>query len=374
MFFEKNNSGHNAIKVLVAPLDWGLGHATRCIPIIYRLLNNGVTVFIAADGAIKELLQKELPQVVFLPLPGYKIRYSRTRGGLPFTLLLQLPKLLRTIYKEHQWLKTACKTYGFNAVISDNRPGLYNSKVHSIYITHQLTIKTGNRITQRLVQKMHYWFINKYDQCWVPDNETANSLAGDLSHPKQKPGIPVVYTGALSRFEKKEIQKKYDLLILLSGPEPQRTIFENMLLQQITALQKKILFIRGLPGNIQPLANTRTCVEMHNHLNAAALNTAIQQSEQVICRSGYTTVMDLMTLQAKAVVVPTPGQTEQEYLGLYLDEKKLCCCIPQHKFTLIKALEQAAAFPYTAPVMENTQYKICVDKLTALLQQQKANS
>lgn len=374
MFFEKNNRDSGTIKVLVAPLDWGLGHATRCIPIIYKLLNSGVTVFIAADGTIKSLLQKELPQVVFLPLPGYKIQYSRRAGGLAFKLLLQLPKLLTAVYKEHQWLKTVRKIHGIDAVISDNRLGLYNKNLHCIYITHQLTIKGGTRFTEWLAQKLHYRFINKYNECWVPDSETEPSLAGELSHPRQLPTISVKYTGPLSRFEKKDTAKKYDLLVLLSGPEPQRTIFENMLLKQIVSCGKKVLFVRGLPGNTTSLNYTCAGIEIHNHLDAGALNTAILQSGLVICRSGYTTVMDLITLQQKAILVPTPGQTEQEYLGTYLSNIKLFYSTGQTGFLLHKALEAAALFPYLLPVTENVLYKNIVDCFVETLKRKKISS
>lgn len=374
MFFEKNNSGNNTIKVLVAPLDWGLGHATRCIPIIYRLLNNGVTVFIAADGAIKNLLQKELPQVVFLPLPGYKMQYSRRPGLLAFKLILQFPKLLRAVYKEHKWLKTACKTYGFDAVISDNRLGLYHKTVPCIYITHQLYIKTGNRLSEWLAQKIHYRFINKYSGCWVPDNENENSLAGELSHPKKRPKVPVVYIGPLSRFEKKERVKRYDVMVLLSGPEPQRSIFENIVLKQLSSGSKRILLVRGLPGNSSLLNSAYPGIEIHNHLDAASLNTAILQSELVICRSGYTTVMDLVTLQQKAVLVPTPGQTEQEYLGTFLNSKKLFYSTGQTGFLIEKTIDNAATFPFTGMETENTFYQNTVDRFIESLNQKNTNS
>lgn len=373
MFFEKNNGANDGPRVLVAPLDWGLGHATRCIPIIYSLLNNGATVFLAADGPIKNLLEKELPQVVILPLPGYKMQYSRRAGWLPFKLLLQFPKLLFAVYNENRWLKKACKTYRFDGIISDNRPGLYHKSVPCVYITHQLTIKTGNRFTEWLAQKIHYFFINKYSQCWVPDNENENILAGDLSHPKLRPATPVNYIGPLSRFEKKETDKKYSLLVLLSGPEPQRTIFEEMLIKQLAQFNKKVLLVRGLPGKNDSLPAKANTLEIHNHLDAAALNNAILQSELVLCRSGYTTIMDLVALQQKAVLVPTPGQTEQEYLGDYLSGKQIFYCLPQHEFLLEKALDNANHFQFSHINAGQILYKKATGDFIKLLKE-KTNS
>ena len=214
--------------MLVAPLDWGLGHATRCIPIIRELLEQGCEVTIGSGPAAQKILQEEFPDLRFLPLLGYNVHYSRYRSFLPLVLLLQIPKLIFRVYFENRWLKKAIATYGFNAVISDNRPGLYHPGVKSVYITHQLCIKTGNRFTQWLAQKIHYRFIHRFSECWVPDLAGDLNLAGDLSHPLIMPRVPVKYLGPLSRFEKKGAEKKYDLAILLSGPEPQRTLFENL--------------------------------------------------------------------------------------------------------------------------------------------------
>lgn len=356
MFLKKNNGFGYSPKVLVAPLDWGLGHATRCIPIIHHLLNNGATVVVAAEGAVKSLLQQEFPEMEFLHLPGYKIRYNK-EGWLGFTLLWQLPKLTKAIFNEHKWLKTVLKQQAFDAVISDNRLGLYNNNINCIYITHQLTIKTGNRFTEWLAQKIHYWFINKYSECWVPDVFSDTNLAGYLSHPKKMPAVVVNYLGVLSRFEKKTVEKKYDLLFLLSGPEPQRTVLENLIVKQLHQLTGNILLVRGLPGKTDALQLSNKNIEVHNHLNATDLNTAFLQSKIIVCRSGYTTIMDLTALQQKAILIPTPGQTEQEYLSRYLFEKKFFYSAAQKNFIVTDALKAAASFPYNVTVTVDGNYK-----------------
>ncbi len=357
MFFEKNNGFGYAPKILVAPLDWGLGHATRCIPLISNLLTNGATVFIAADGPVKELLQKEFPEIRFLSLKGYNIKYNRHAGWLPFKLLLQAPKLAWCVWYEHKWLKRNIKEHGFDAVISDNRLGLYTKAMPCIYITHQLAIKTANHFTDRLAQKIHYRFINKYTECWVPDNEADNIIAGELSHPQKAPSVPLKYLGILSRFEKKESEKKIDVLVLLSGPEPQRTIFETALLKQLSSITKPVVFVRGLPNCKELLQTGNKNIEVHNHLESAALNTAILQSNTIICRSGYTTIMDLITLQQKAILVATPEQTEQEYLSSFLFEKNVFYSTPQEGFSLTESLEKAARFPYKFILTGNNTYK-----------------
>ncbi len=167
------------IRVLIAPLEWGLGHATRCIPIIKELLLNGAEVLIAAEGAAESLLKNEFPNLAYLPLMGYRMKYSRKKSFLHFKLLAQLPKIFFAIRKEYQWLKKIIIEHQIDAVISDNRFGLYHKKVKCIYITHQLLIKTGNSITEKIAQKYHYGFIKKYSECWVPDFKE-NGLGGGI--------------------------------------------------------------------------------------------------------------------------------------------------------------------------------------------------
>jgi len=231
---------------------------------------------------------------------------------------------------------------------------LHDPSVPGVYITHQLTIKTGNRFTQWLAQKIHYHFINKYNECWVPDTEGEVNLAGILSHPTHLPKIPVRYIGPLSRFEKITVEKKYELAVVISGPEPQRTIFEELLLKQLAIYQGKVLFVRGLPGN--STIKTNANIEMRDHLDAAQLNKAIQESGVIISRSGYTTVMDLVKLQKPAILIPTPGQTEQEYLAEYLMKEKMFYCIAQKDLSLKQDLQNVANFSVRSPISSMNKY------------------
>lgn len=339
----------------MAPLEWGLGHATRCIPIIKELINNNCEVYIAAEGATFSLLKREFPGVTFLSFMGYRMKYSRKKYLLPLKILAQFPKIIYTIYKEHQWLKKMVKEYKLDAVISDNRFGMYNSNISSIYITHQLLIKTGNAFTEKIARRIHYFFINKYHECWVPDFEV-NGLAGELSHSK-KLFKKIKYIGALSRLELNAAEKKYELLISISGPEPQRTIFEKQVLNDLESFMGTVLFIRGLPDNNEEIKFENDLVEIKNHLSAREFNEAILQSDMIISRCGYTTVMDLVKLKKKAILIPTPGQTEQEYLAKYLMEKKLFYTDSQQNFNLHTSLEEAKTFPFIIPAYNMEEYK-----------------
>lgn len=330
--------------ILVAPLDWGLGHATRCIPVIRQLLAFNCCVLLAGEDKVESLLKNEFPHLLFIPLQGYRIKYGKTKYGLIARLFWQLPRLLNTIRQEHQWLKAITIKHKIDAVISDNRYGLYNKSIYSIFITHQLLIKTpfGKR-SDKVAQQLNYRYINRFNECWVPDDST--HLAGELSHPQIHPKVPLYYMGALTRFSFQPAPQSKHVLILLSGPEPQRTVLEKIIVQQLQSYNKPVLIIRGLPGN-KEIPTTTNYIKIVNHLPAHLLENEIRAASFVISRCGYSTVMDLMVMKKKSILIPTPGQTEQEYLAQHLMKQNRALCIPQSMFKLRPALELAESFKY----------------------------
>lgn len=343
------------LRILVAPLDWGLGHATRCIPIIKELLAQDCDVWLAGEGAQEELLKTEFPDLPMLELSGYNIKYAKTKKGLFWKMVQQSPKLNMAIRFEHKWLKKTVTEYNFDAVISDNRYGLFHSTIPCIFITHQLRIKSPfGKWTEKIVQKRNYRYINRFTECWVPDWETENILAGELSHPELKPSVPLYYIGILSRFESSPtiIEKKNNLLVILSGPEPQRSILEEKIIKEISHYNGTATIVRGLPLSPSHIPYT-DMIKVFNHLPAAALNTAMQEAEYVICRSGYSSVMDIASLQKKSILIPTPGQTEQEYLADYLTKKQFAVCYQQTDFSLENALKTAKEFNYSLSALQS---------------------
>jgi uncharacterized protein (TIGR00661 family) len=343
-------------RLLIAPLDWGLGHATRCIPIIKELIELGCEVFIAADKKSFFLLKKEFPSTVFLPYPGYEIRYSSSEKFFAFKLFYQIPKVIFKIFKEKKWLSKIIKEHCIDAVISDNRFGMYSKKIPCIYITHQLFIKTANRFTEIIAQKIHYYFIRKYKYCWVPDYKE-NGLAGELSHPKYIPSN-VIYIGALSRFKPlPDVTEIYDLLVTISGPEPQRTFFENEMLTQLKTFRGKAFLTRGLPSETSIPRAFADSVQIENHLPANELNRIITESKMIISRSGYTSVMDLALLKKKAILIPTTGQAEQEYLAKYLCEKGYFFSTRQKDFSIDKALQNVESFQFKSINTSGEKYE-----------------
>ncbi len=340
---ENINKAREKIRILIVPLDWGLGHATRCIPIIYALIHAGAYVFLAGENNTEAILKKEFPLLPFLPLKGYNIRYSKNKKSFLLKLLSQLPAIKNTIQHEQKWLKKVVKEHKIDAVISDNRFGLYHAVIPTVYITHQLHIETGSTLLNKFAQQMHYHYINRFTECWVPDAAGEKNLAGKLSHPTQPPAVTIKYIGILSRFKKQEPEIKTKLLVILSGPEPQRSIFEKIILDQLKKIEAPVIFVRGLPAQKEILAVQKN-IEMYNHMPANELSMHIQQAAMVLARAGYSTVMDLATLQQKAILVPTPGQAEQEYLAVCLKQQQLFYTCNQDNFNLKKALTEAEEF------------------------------
>ncbi|MGZ3854107.1 MAG: glycosyltransferase [Flavisolibacter sp.] len=331
--------------ILIAPLDWGLGHATRCIPIINALVRKKCNVFIAGEGKTKALLQAEFPHFSFVDLKGYNIRYSGSKWALPFTIARQIPTILSTIQYENERLKVIVKEHNIHGIISDNRYGFYHTAIPSVFLTHQLRIKTGlGPLADDLLQKLNYRYISHFSQCWIPDNPGKVNLAGELSHPKKQPSVPLKYVGVLSRFCNTAEHEKH-LLVILSGPEPQRTIFEKLLVKQLQEYKGSVILVRGLPNEIKTL-QLGADITVFNHLVSKDLNQAMSEASMIISRCGYSTVMDLAVLKKKSVLVPTPGQTEQEYLARHLVKNNFALCIPQQKFRLQQALSLSGNFNY----------------------------
>lgn len=344
--------------VLVAPLDWGLGHTVRCIPIIKELLHHKCEVLVACNSKQKLLLKKEFSTISFIELRGYNIYYGKSRTTTIINILLQAPKILTGINHERNRLRSFLLENRVNAIISDNRYGFYSSRIPCVFITHQLKVKSGmGSFIDGFLQKCLYFYINKFALCWIPDwKSPVVNAAGELSHPKKLPRLPVKYIGCLSRFEKCiHLSKTNDLLIILSGPEPQRTILEKMILTQLKSYQGTAIVIRGVFDDNSVASFNNTTVL--NFTSAIELNRFICNSEIIIARAGYTSIMDILKLDKKSILIPTPGQAEQEYLATYMHTKKLAYSVSQESFCLESALKNVSQFSFKSIHEPMEEYK-----------------
>lgn len=326
------------MKILVAPLNWGLGHASRCVPLIHRLLDEGHEVVIGGDGMSFTLLRKHFPKLRYVYLAPLDLHYSRS-GNQTWAMLKAIPQLLLWRNKDRLMLKAILQEEHFDQVISDNRPGLYNKQVECIYITHQLRIRLTKtwQWAEATASRIHARMYTRFNKVWVPDYEDINhSLAGELSHPakwKQSRKMTAVqYIGPLSRFHSPITHKpspiNYEVVAVLSGLEPQRTLLEQELIERYSGKEERVLIVQGLVNH----PNTR--IKRGNltivpSMADAELVPALLNARHIIARSGYSTIMDLEALGLLSVgnnkplpvhieLIPTPGQPEQEYLAVWL--------------------------------------------------------
>ncbi len=299
--------------VIIASLNWGLGHATRCIPIINKYISEGWNVILASDGDSSLLLKNEFPGLNHLELPTYDIQYAR--GSLmAFTLLRQLPKLKKIIEEEHNWLQDYLENHEIDLIISDNRFGFYSEKCHSIFITHQIFIQLP--VGQKVIAKINHAYIKKFDEVWVPDYEGKDNLSGKLSHGNVP--FEVKYIGPLSRLKRRELPIKHQVTAVLSGPEPSRSRLEKLLTTELKHIKNSVL-IRGIQSSDNQRKEDEVMVI--DHLPQEDLELLLNQSRVIICRSGYSSIMDLDKLNKEAILIPTPGQSEQEYLVKHLKKR-----------------------------------------------------
>ncbi len=338
--------------ILIAPLDWGLGHATRCMPLIDLLLRYGQRVIIAGNGDSFFLLKEQYPDLTFYELPGYNITYPAGKSAA-VQALLQTPKVLKTISLENKVVDDIVQKEKIDIIISDNRYGVRHEQVKSIFICHQVALQAppAARFMNPVFLRLHMRQIRKFDALWIPDEAGAESLSGKLSHSIDFK-MPHQYIGVQSRFAAFTRSASFiddmaiDVLVVLSGPEPQRTSLEETLKAQLKNIDRKIVLVQGKTAQhtITQDGNITTI----SYLNTNDLFTALQKAEKIICRSGYSTVMDLAVLGKKAILIPTEGQTEQEYLAETLSSKgyaSTCNATDLNIRDILELSQQTTGFP-----------------------------
>ena len=316
------------MKILVAPLNWGLGHASRCVPLVRRFLSQGHEVILGGDGESLTLLRRHFPSLRYVYLAPLHLRYSAGKRQV-WAMLKALPQLWTWSLKDQAMLAAILREEKIDRVVSDNRFGLYNKSAECIYMTHQLHIflPRGWRWLEPVVARIHARIYRRFNKVWVPDYEAVNSsLAGELSHPSSFHFLPsLTYIGPLSRFaglQKTVSTQKYQRVAVLSGLEPQRTLLEKEILARYANQSESLLIVQGL------LNRPNTCIRRGKttivpYMEDEELASALLNADRIIARSGYSTIMDLEALGVlgKAELIPTPGQPEQEYLAFLLSKK-----------------------------------------------------
>ena len=309
---------------LVSALDWGFGHTTRSVAVIHSLQTKGYSISIACTLSQKEFFLQYFPSVTYYLLPDLNLNYSSFTS---LSILLHLPKLMKCLKSDRKLTKEIIlNNPDIDLIVSDNRYGFRHTDIKSILICHQLNIQFPKSLgwTKPFFDLIYTQLLNNFNEIWIPDFEVPKDLCGSLSKISKKIKNKCKRIGILSRFQiYSEIEKvpmqELDYLFIISGVEKQRTYFEHKILEYINTLSPKstYLIVRGLPSD----KSKNTIPNSVNHLNDKEFIETLLQSKTIIARAGYSTIMDLVYLNKQAILVPTPSQTEQEYLAEYLSGK-----------------------------------------------------
>jgi predicted glycosyltransferase len=319
-------------RALICPLGWGMGHATRMIPIINFLKSQGVEVVVAGDERVRPIFQNRFIGTPFILFPSYRVELSAGENQL-FSLIGITFRMLWATCRETRHLRTIVESHKIDLIISDNRYGLYSKKVDSILVTHQLNIIFPAPF--KWLAFIGQWYVRQYahkhTECWIPDNEAGTRLSGVLSSTKKMPRN-TKFIGLLSRFSNApEILPKanaWELVVIASGPSPQREFFVQGAIDLANRLEIKTLILRGNPQESEQ-RYIGSKILLVPTLNDEEMRMAVLSADYLICRAGYSTIMDLIALGRKALLIPTPGQTEQEYLAQHLSAMGMFATIAQ---------------------------------------------
>ncbi len=316
-------------------LNWGLGHASRSLPLIKKYLSAGHDVLSASDGESLSMLRRELPDQMVLQLPGYDILYGSRY--MPYNLLRYGPGMLKAMKTEHELTQVIVERHEIDCIISDNRYGCYHHEIPSALITHQLQVFTGHKLLDVYIRRqIRYWF-KKFTEIWIPDQSPPNNITGDLSGIDTQP-VPKHYLGIISELSCVPKAGHYDAVAVISGPEPQRTHFEQLVIKQLSTLNGNYAVVCGKPAEDEKVREEKN-LTIYQYMSRAELSELLDQTEVVISRSGYTTLMDLAKTGHKAILCPTPGQYEQIYLADRLANLGQCIYRRQENLNLGQALQ-----------------------------------
>jgi len=354
--------GHSAStkrRILISPLNWGLGHATRLLPVIDALLKDGHECLVAGETPSIDIIQEAFPDLKYIEIKGFKAHLSKSKNQL-LKLLVQLPRFIFSIVRDKKTVKSLISIHNIDLILSDNRYGFRSKKIASIIITHQTSPDTGQLMccTKPFIQLVLHWWISRFDSCWIPDIDETPSIAGKLSIKQLNKSTYKI--GVLSRlslnktihFPQPAIDPP-DVLIILSGPEPQRSHFEMIISKRFINSDLKVVLLQAQPGKDKKISHLGS-ITFLSHCDAPTYFQLLTNSRQIICRSGYSTLMDLFYVNRKAILIPTPGQYEQMYLARHMHDNFNFLVVKQNRILTTSHLafypdkNRASAYDYSS--------------------------
>ncbi len=349
-WYKRLANGRIEMKVLYGVCSWGLGHATRSLPILRKLIDEGNEVTIVATGSSLELLKMELgTKADYIDFPDYPLPYTQKSNMFLLKFAFFLPTIAKSIIEEHKKIVRLLDKRRFDIIISDNRYGVFHRNVKSYFITHQLRFIAPRRIKaiENGVERFNAYLQRYFKNIMVPDYED-DGISGDLAHNLNiLKSAKIVYFGILSDFKRLDVTQDVDFLFSISGPEPQRSVMEDMILKNINDIQENIIVSLGrkTDGDIDKLrGNMNDNIELFDFLPREERELIMNRSKFIVSRSGYSTLMDIYALRKKAMFIPTPQQTEQEYLARHHEERGNFYYINQDELNLPRDLEKAKSY------------------------------
>lgn len=332
-------------RIYFAVLNMGLGHAARTLPIIQKFNQKNWEILVGSNGRALKFLKNELPEVKFISTPDYKIEYSK-KNYLLLKLFFQLPFIFKKIHEEHLICKKIVADYSPDIIFSDNCFGVYHKKVPSFFLSHQISFAMPNffKFLKFLPRYFNKYYHKKFDRIFIPDfcEKDQGLLSGELSQ-HSKTENRYLYSGILSSIKKQKTAEDIDILISLSGPEPQRTILEKLIMAQTENLSGNVVIVLGKSEKIEPIFMSSK-LKIYSHLPRQDFENIFNRAQLIISRPGYSTIMELVELGKKALLIPTPGQTEQVYLAQWVRDKKWFFCVDQNKLDLVRDINIARSY------------------------------
>jgi uncharacterized protein (TIGR00661 family) len=321
---------------------WGLGHATRSLPLIRKLISEDHNLTIITSGRTLKLLQREIKDdAQYMDVPDYPILISEDAKRVMVKSLVYWPSFIRRMQVGLAILTKLLQRKNYDMILSDGRYDMYNKKIPSFFISHQMRIMNPLRIKflETASELFNHFFFKRFYGVLVPDYRQ-DDLSGDLSHNlKLLDENRLHYVGILSDFKRRKTKKDIDYLVSLSGPELQRKILEKKLLSQLEGLKGKIVVTLGKAEATHQKSDDN--IRVYSYLSKEKREEILNRTKLVISRSGYSTIMDLAVINTKALMIPTPGQIEQQYLAEYNTVKEKIYSVNQSSIDLKRDIELA---------------------------------
>lgn len=362
-------------RILYCVLDWGLGHATRSIPIIRSLLDRGCDIILASDSLALEFLREEFPTLLSYGLPSYDVKYKSNH--LLLNGIYNWKNIRSAIRAEHELIAHISKKEKIDALISDNRYGCQVAGLPCVMVTHQLQFRTGNALQDWFGQIAISKLLKPFDRIWVPDVEE-RTLSGVLSMSTDKRVRCIGWQSTLTNRNQfcdgneaesgksidvsLERHEEFQIVAILSGPEPLRTSFEKEIHAQFKSLDTKCAIVRGAEVNDSDIsegnvsAQGESNVTVYHMLSRKEIENVMNSSSVIVCRSGYSSLMDLQTVGKKAILIPTPGQPEQKYLAERLRSSQNYVVQQQGHLDIESAIDKLANINIT--IQENNSSQL----------------